>query len=251
MATFVSSSPDERGFVDSGPALSPLYHQQTHQEQQQEEEGQHQEQHHHYPPPQLDTNRASPPEATTLLNSPPPPASSAVLEPVGSSPAVPSDRTPPRFSKKYPQLPSLLPPHGNGPNSTSDETEETLDQLETDHQFPPLPTISDQHPTPSPSKGRSQSLAYTPAPIKRKPLSSSASPLATRYSSPGRNYLDIIRDLPRPESRFSRSCSLDSPTLYEFPTKFGPPLNPSRPSVAVHASDLPANPEHNSNSQRS
>ncbi|KAJ4388387.1 hypothetical protein N0V85_007606 [Neurospora sp. IMI 360204] len=229
MATFVPSSPDERGF-DSGPAL---------QQQQQYQEQQHQ-QHHH---PQLDTNL---PEATTLLNSYPPPARSAVVEPVG---AVPSDRTPPRFSKKYPQLPSLLPPHGLGP-STSDETEETLDQLETDHQFPPLPTIDHQRPTPSPSKGRSQSLAYTPAPIKRKPLSSSASPLATRFSSPGRNYLDIIRDLPRPESRFSRSCSLDSPTLYEFPAKFGPPLKPPRPSAA-HASDLPANPEYNSNNQRS
>lgn len=247
MATFVPSSPDdERGF-GSGPALPPHYHHQ--QQPYQEQQHQHQEQHHHYP--QLDTTRAHSPEATTLLNSSPPPARSAVVEPVGAaSSAVPSDRTPPRFSKKYPQLPSLLPPHGLGP-STSDETEETLDQLETDHQFPPLPTISDQRPIPSPSKGRSQSLAYTPAPIKRKPLSSSASPLATRFSSPGKGYLDIIRDLPRPESRFSRSCSLDSPTLYEFPTKFGPPLGPPRSSAAVHASDLPANPEHNSNNQRS
>lgn len=243
MATFVPSSPDdERGF-DSGPALPPHYHQQLETQQHQKE------QHHH--PQQLDTNCAPSPEATTLLNSSPPPVRSAVVEPVGAAPAVPSDRTP-RFSKKYPQLPSLLsPPHGLGPSSTSDETEETLDQLETDHQFSPLPAIDHQRPTPSPSKGRSQSLAYTPAPIKRKPLSSSASPLATRFSSPGRNYLDIIRDLPRPESRFSRSCSLDSPTLYEFPTKFGPPLHPPRPSAAAHASDLPADPQYNSNNQRS
>ncbi|EGO51702.1 hypothetical protein NEUTE1DRAFT_70661 [Neurospora tetrasperma FGSC 2508] len=246
MATFVPSSPDERGF-DFGPALPLHYHQEQQYQQQQQHHHHHQEQHHH---PQLDTNRAALPEVTTLLKFSPPPARSAVVEPVGAAPAVSSARTPPRFSKEYPQLPSLLPPHGLGP-STSDETEETLDQLETDHQFPPLPTIPDQRPTPSPSKGRSQSLAYTPAPIKRKPLSSSASPLATRFSSPGRNYLDIIRDLPRPESRFSRSCSLDSPTLYEFPAKFGPPLHPSRSSAAAHASDLPADPDYSSNNQRS
>lgn len=248
MATFVPFPPDdERGF-DSGPALPPHYHQQP-QPYQGQQQQYHKEQHRH--PQQLDTNRAPSPEATTLLNSSPPPVRSAVVEPVGAAPAVPFDRTPPRFSQNYPQLPSLLPPHGFGPSSTSDETEETLDQLETDHQFPPLPTINHQRPTPSPGKGRSQSLAYTPAPIKRKPLSSSASPLATRFSSPGRNYLDIIRDLPRPESRFSRSCSLDSPTLYEFPTKFGPPLHPPRPSAAAHAFDLPANPEYYSKNQRS
>ncbi|KAK0631949.1 hypothetical protein B0T14DRAFT_387313, partial [Immersiella caudata] len=65
---------------------------------------------------------------------------------------------------------------------------------------------------PSPRTGRSQSLA-----IKRKPLSSTASPIATRYST--RDYLDAVKRFPRPEQRFSRSCSLDSPTLYEFPDR--------------------------------
>ncbi|KAK0657379.1 hypothetical protein B0T16DRAFT_300487, partial [Cercophora newfieldiana] len=68
------------------------------------------------------------------------------------------------------------------------------------------------HSLPSPRTGRSQSLA-----IKRKPLSSTASPIATRYST--RDYLDAVQRFPRPEQRFSRSCSLDSPTLYEFPDR--------------------------------
>ncbi|KAK4132262.1 hypothetical protein BT67DRAFT_463693 [Trichocladium antarcticum] len=70
------------------------------------------------------------------------------------------------------------------------------------------------HMLASPRCGRSFSLAQTSGPIKRKPLSSAASPVAVRYST--RGYADIA-DLPRPEQRFARSCSLDSPTLYEFP----------------------------------
>ncbi|KAK7924815.1 Intracellular protein transport-like protein [Apiospora marii] len=51
--------------------------------------------------------------------------------------------------------------------------------------------------------------------IRRKPLSSTASPIVSRYSSGA--YLSITRALPRPEQRYSRSFSLDSPTVYEFP----------------------------------
>lgn len=82
---------------------------------------------------------------------------------------------------------------------------ETLDQTDA---FPPLPASTST----STRVVRSQSLA-----IKRKPLSSTASPIATRYST--RDYLDAVRRYPRPEQRFSRSCSLDSPTLYEFPER--------------------------------
>ncbi|RYP91518.1 hypothetical protein DL770_002364 [Monosporascus sp. CRB-9-2] len=57
--------------------------------------------------------------------------------------------------------------------------------------------------------------------IRRKPLSSKASPIATRYSSG--EYLTIIRGLPMPEHRFSRSNSVDSPTVYDFPR---PPVAP-------------------------
>ncbi|KAF3061429.1 hypothetical protein GL218_03694 [Daldinia childiae] len=57
--------------------------------------------------------------------------------------------------------------------------------------------------------------------IRRKPLSSTASPIATRYSSG--EYLAIAKGLPGPDQRFSRSFSVDSPTVYEFPR---PPVGP-------------------------
>jgi hypothetical protein len=82
--------------------------------------------------------------------------------------------------------------------------------------FPELPPVPPKHPLPSPRSGRSLSLAQLSGPIKRKPLSSTASPAAVRFSK-GAAYADALADLPRPEQRFARSCSLDSPTLYEFP----------------------------------
>ncbi|KAK0729113.1 hypothetical protein B0T21DRAFT_291881 [Apiosordaria backusii] len=85
--------------------------------------------------------------------------------------------------------------------------QETSDQL--------LPSQLPKQPLPSPRSGRSLSLAQISGPIKRKPLSLTASPLAIRYSSP--RLPDLYEDLPRPEQRFARSISLDSPTLYEFP----------------------------------
>ena len=51
--------------------------------------------------------------------------------------------------------------------------------------------------------------------IRRKPLSPTASPIATRYSSV--EYLAIAKVFSVPENRFSRSKSVDSPTVYEFP----------------------------------
>ncbi|KAI1504613.1 hypothetical protein F5X99DRAFT_20332 [Biscogniauxia marginata] len=51
--------------------------------------------------------------------------------------------------------------------------------------------------------------------IKRKPLSVAASPIATRYSSG--EYLAIAKARPTAEQKYSRSFSLDSPTVYEFP----------------------------------
>ncbi|CAJ2512820.1 Uu.00g009390.m01.CDS01 [Anthostomella pinea] len=65
------------------------------------------------------------------------------------------------------------------------------------------------------------SVALPPAhPIRRKPLSSTASPIATRYSSG--EYLAIV-NLPRPDHRYDRSFSVDSPTVYHFPQ---PPASP-------------------------
>ncbi|KAI0526012.1 hypothetical protein F5B22DRAFT_588756 [Xylaria bambusicola] len=52
--------------------------------------------------------------------------------------------------------------------------------------------------------------------IRRKPLSATASPIATRYSS-GEHLASVVKSLPRPEQRYDRSFSVDSPTVYEFP----------------------------------
>lgn len=127
---------------------------------------------------------------------------------------------------------ALDPPPPSGPPPTFSETSSASSEvavgavpprpalpLETFTQtdsFPPLPNFptasSPNAATTVARAARSQSLA-----IKRKPLSSTASPIATRYST--RDYLDAFRQLPRPEQRFSRSCSLDSPILYEFPDR--------------------------------
>jgi hypothetical protein len=91
---------------------------------------------------------------------------------------------------------------------------ETHDQTDA---FPELVSVLPKRPLPSPRSGRSFSLAHLSGPIKRKPLSSTASPAAVRFSKGAAAYADLIADLPRPDQRFARSCSLDSPTLYEFP----------------------------------
>jgi hypothetical protein len=104
----------------------------------------------------------------------------------------------------------------------------------------PLPT-----PLPSPRNLRSQSLALSSAPpavakplaIRRKPLSSTISPLATRYTSP--DYLEIAHEIVKPDQRFSRPFSVDSPTLYEFPDRYSPPVGPPEsvaPSISQHRS---------------
>ncbi|QPC75098.1 hypothetical protein HYE68_005850 [Fusarium pseudograminearum] len=60
--------------------------------------------------------------------------------------------------------------------------------------------------------------------IKRKPLSTSASAIALRFSSSGSPLPSII-DLPLPSQRYSRPGLIDSPTLYEFSSasRNGPP----------------------------
>lgn len=114
--------------------------------------------------------------------------------PAASSEVAPASLPPPPRPVPLPQ----------GPHETHDQTDS----------FPDLGPPS-KHPLPSPRNGRSLSLAQISGPIKRKPLSSTASAAAVRYSKGG--YADVLADLPRPEQRFARSCSLDSPTLYEFP----------------------------------
>ena len=109
-----------------------------------------------------------------------------------------------------------------GPFETSDQTDQT-DTCPDLPLFPVSGTWSSRSSPIAPKQtrlvlrtGRSQSLAQISGPIKRKPLSSTASPLATRYSTPV-TYPDDPNDSQGPEHRFARAVSLDSPTLYEFP----------------------------------
>ncbi|KAK4145539.1 uncharacterized protein C8A04DRAFT_35796 [Dichotomopilus funicola] len=131
---------------------------------------------------------------TTMPPSPPAlPVSASDTPSAPSGPSAPSEVVFPRPA-----------PSSHHPSSSAQPLDETL------------------RPLPSPRNGRSFSLAHLSGPIKRKPLSSTASPAAVRFSKGAAVYADILADLPRPEQRFARSCSLDSPTLYEFPGERSP-----------------------------
>ncbi|GJC86986.1 hypothetical protein ColLi_09824 [Colletotrichum liriopes] len=88
-------------------------------------------------------------------------------------------------------------------------------------------------PSPSPGRTRSQTLPVvtptfnTAKAIKRKPLSSTASQLAASYGS-GSTTPSVLSpsDFPAPDTRFSRSYSVDSPTLYEYPDNVRPLFAP-------------------------
>ncbi len=135
--------------------------------------------------------------------------------PTASSQVAPA-RLPPRsappLAVPLPPSPSpSLPPPVTLP-TTAIPLALPLETLETPDHTDALP----RRPLPSPRTARAQSLAQS---IRRKPLSSTASPAAVRFSKGAAAYADIVADLPRPEQRFARSCSLDSPTLYEFPDR--------------------------------
>ncbi|KAK4152459.1 hypothetical protein C8A00DRAFT_34875 [Chaetomidium leptoderma] len=134
------------------------------------------------------------------------PAARAIPDP--DHPDYYSDSDTPSASSEV--VPARLPPRPV-PHPLPLETHDHTDA------FPELGPVPHKQPLPSPRSGRSQSLAQLSGPIKRKPLSSTASATAVRFSKGAVAYADTLADLPRPEQRFARSCSLDSPTLYEFP----------------------------------
>ncbi|KAI0593715.1 hypothetical protein F4775DRAFT_576914 [Biscogniauxia sp. FL1348] len=120
--------------------------------------------------------------------------------------------------------------HPSSPGAKSETSRASSDLSSLPRPFPsfPLPPRA-QDPVPALPVSRNirnlviddnttdlTTAALPPGPsIKRKPLSAAASPIATRYSSGA--YLTIAKARPRPEQKYSRSCSLDSPTVYEFP----------------------------------
>lgn len=128
--------------------------------------------------------------------------------PTPPAPTADSD-TPVASSEVEPAHLPLRPVPQPLPFETHDQTEASLEPA----------ALPSKHALPSPRSGRSLSLAHLSGPIKRKPLSSTASPAAVRFSKGAAAYTEIFADLPRPDQRFARSCSLDSPTLYEFPDK--------------------------------
>ncbi|KAH8201128.1 hypothetical protein TruAng_004678 [Truncatella angustata] len=108
--------------------------------------------------------------------------------------------------------------------TSGSETPDASSDVSPSLPFPPLQDTSlETVPALPPSSRNTRKLTINstiarPPPathlIRRKPLSSTASPIATRYSSG--DYLTIAHGLPRPEQRYSRSFSVDSPTVYEF-----------------------------------
>ncbi|KAI8629427.1 hypothetical protein F5Y19DRAFT_432864 [Xylariaceae sp. FL1651] len=136
-----------------------------------------------------------------------------------------------------PALVAAAAHHQRGPSlSTLSETSRASTHVSS------FPTFADQAPPLSPPSASSVSSSRntrglvlnhrTTAPagqsIRRKPLSSTASPIATRYSS-GEYLATIVKNLPRPDQRFDRSFSVDSPTVYEFPKAQVEPM--SRPPL--------------------
>ncbi|TVY70656.1 hypothetical protein Focb16_v000979 [Fusarium oxysporum f. sp. cubense] len=146
-------------------------------------------------------------------------------------------------------------PPGDVPSATS----ATASSVPADNSIPlsspsahPLQIEKESHPPSpksSPAHARSQTVDVLPGsssisgsiaspsssvqspiggPIKRKPLSSSASALALRYSASG-SPLPSPLDLGKPSQRFARPCSVDSPTLYEFSPaqRAAPPAAPA------------------------
>ncbi|KAL2270177.1 hypothetical protein VTJ83DRAFT_2361 [Remersonia thermophila] len=127
-----------------------------------------------------------------------------------------SDGSPP--VRSGPHAPA--PPYHHHHHLLSREALETFETLAHRGSSPePSSAVAKASPLPSPRPARSLSLAQLSGPVKRKPLSATASPVAVRFSKGPAAYADLLEDLPRPEQRFARSFSVDSPTLYDFPSE--------------------------------
>ncbi|KAM0258403.1 hypothetical protein ACHAQJ_003880 [Trichoderma viride] len=91
--------------------------------------------------------------------------------------------------------------------ATSHSRSQTLDYVDTS-----APTII------SPVAVSSLPFRFS-GPIKRKPVSNTAGPssLVTQYLAQGPPLAHTTINLPKPDHRFARSPSVDSPTFYEYP----------------------------------
>ncbi|KAF6814599.1 intracellular protein transport-like protein [Colletotrichum sojae] len=129
------------------------------------------------------------------------------------------------LSLEHPRPPTEDPPYSETPNASSHVLRGRLPYRDSHR--------AATSPSPSPGHTRSQTLpAVTPTfngakAIRRKPLSSTASQIAASYGSPVTSPSALSPgDLPMPETRFSRSYSVDSPTIYEYPDNVRPLFAP-------------------------
>ncbi|KAK3984828.1 hypothetical protein QBC44DRAFT_7765 [Cladorrhinum sp. PSN332] len=163
----------------------------------------------------------------------------------GPGPVDPLAHHPPEATPNKPPV-ALARPESHLSDTTSASSEvaalgplETSDQTDVFPDLPSFPTagtwstrsspIAPKQTHSAPRTGRSLSLAQISGPVKRKPLSATASPSATRYSTPVSCPDDhlLLQDLQRPEHRFARAISLDSPTLYDFQGHRSPRIAPT------------------------
>ncbi|KAI6770345.1 hypothetical protein HG530_004974 [Fusarium avenaceum] len=163
-----------------------------------------------------------------------PPASSATASffPANnSSPSSPVSALPPQFKQNL-QSRSQSQSHSPPPISIpAHARSSTVDG------FPGSSSVSGSIASPSGSVN-----SPLGGPIKRKPLSSSASALALRYSASGSSPpspLDL--QLEKPSQRFARPDSVDSPTLYEFSpsSRAVPPATQAPAKLASLAATTP------------
>ncbi|KAF5011668.1 hypothetical protein FDECE_2243 [Fusarium decemcellulare] len=129
------------------------------------------------------------------------------------------------------------------PVDISRSTSSASDHFDQHHQAPTKNVVThsrsqtfDGLPSSSSASGSPTSASVYPPPgrpIKRKPLSSSASALALRFSSSG-SPLPSPLELSKPDQRFARPDSVDSPTLYEFsPAARAPPQAVPPPDTSL------------------
>lgn len=111
--------------------------------------------------------------------------------------------------------------------SASSDVPRPLSAATTNHRLPhhqqlvrsnTTDVVSHRQPVTSTSPSSATTPRSSLNQIKRKPLSSAASPFAARFSQGSASTAPSHIDLPKPDHRFSRSGSIDSPTFYEYPS---------------------------------
>lgn len=123
-------------------------------------------------------------------------------------------------------------PHSETPYASSDLSP-TSNVSTSQRDWPSIPRNNHQSLDYS-TRARGLSTASTSSFVKRKPLPTSASPLATRFSS-GEHLPPAL--LPPVDLQFTRSFAEDSPTLHENPLALFQLSPEPRPSEDEHSEE--------------